>query len=214
MRHVLVAGAIALAAASCSTHKAPVQQPMGTISTLSRAKTADAKFCEHKVPEENCVRHHPELIQRFKDVGDWCPEHDIPESQCLLCHPELTFDPLPSARADADIRTLSAKGEDVPSLEAHAVPGKVTVFDFYADWCAPCVEIDAHMIRLLNERSDIAYRKLNVVGWDTPIAKRYMSKAAKLPMVIVYGKDGKVVAPVVGFNLKALDEAIATGAAR
>jgi thiol-disulfide isomerase/thioredoxin len=187
---------------------------MGTISTLSRAKTADAPFCEHKVPEENCTRHHPELAERFKSVGDWCPEHDLPESQCLLCHPELTFDPLPKASADADIETISAAGEDVPSLDAHAVAGKVTVFDFYADWCAPCVEIDVHMIALLNTRSDIAYRKLNVVGWDTPLAKRYMGKVPALPYVVVYGKDGKVVAPVVGFNLRALDAAIAKGAAR
>lgn len=205
-----------LLVASCAAKKpAPSgQQPMGTISTLSRAKTADAKFCEHKVPEENCTRHHPELAERFKSVGDWCPEHDLPESQCLLCHPELTFEPLPAARADADIKIIAEKGADVPSLEAHLVPGKVTVFDFYADWCAPCVEIDVHMIGLLNTRSDIAYRKLDVSAWNTPLAKRYMGKVSKLPYVIVYGKDGKVVKPIVGFNLVALDAAIAEGTAR
>lgn len=215
MRSTLLACALALAVTSCAAHKpAASQQPMGTISTLSRAKTADAKFCDHKVPEENCTRHHPELAQKFKDVGDWCPEHDVPESQCLECHPELTFEPLPELSASADVKTLSPNGEDVPSLDAHAVVGKVTVFDFYADWCAPCVEIDAHMIGLLNARQDIAYRKLNIVGWNTPLAKRYMAKVAKLPYVVVYGTDGKIVAPVTGFDLKALDAAIEKGAAR
>lgn len=214
MRTTLIACAIALLSGCASRVTKPAAQPMGTISTLSRAKTANAKFCDHKVPEENCTRHHPELEAKFKEVGDWCPEHGLPESQCLLCHPELTFDPLPPAKADADIRTIASKGEDVPSLEPHIVSGKVTVFDFYADWCAPCVEIDVHMIQLLNERSDIAYRKLNVVAWETPLAQRYMTKVARLPYLVVYGNDGKIVRPIVGFNLAALDAAIAEGAAR
>lgn len=205
---------VLLASCAARTPSPPVQQPMGTISTLSRAKTADAPFCEHKVPEENCTRHHPELIERFKAVGDWCPEHHLPESQCLICHPELTFDPLPPTPADADVKTLSEKGADVPSLEAHVVPGKVTVFDFYAEWCAPCVEIDVHMIGLLAKRQDIAYRKLDVAAWDSPLAKRYMKKVKGLPYVVVYGKDGKIVRPVVGYDIKALDAAIAEGAAR
>ena len=123
MKRFLLALSV-LFAASCAA-RAPgpgdaAQEPMGTISTLSRAKTADAPFCEHKVPEENCTRHHPELAERFKSVGDWCPEHDLPESQCLICHPELTFDPLPATPADADVKTIAEKGADVPSLEADA----------------------------------------------------------------------------------------------
>ena len=41
-----------------------------------------------------------------------------------------------------------------------------------------------------------------------------MKKVPALPYVVVYGKDGKVVKPVLGFNLKALDAAIAEGTAR
>lgn len=213
-RFVIIATLLLASSCAARTASKPVQQPMGTISSLSRAKTADAKFCEHKVPEERCTRHHPELAAEFKDVGDWCSEHDVPESQCLICHPELTFEPLPPTPADADVKTIAEKGADVPSLEAHVVPGKVTVFDFYAEWCAPCVEIDVHMIELLGKRSDVAYRKLDVARWDSPLAKRYMKKISGLPYVVVYGKDGKIVKPIVGYNIKALDAAIDEGASR
>ena len=187
----------------------------GTISALSTAKSADAAFCDHKVPADVCTRHNPHLVAEFKKVGDWCAEHGVPESQCYQCHPDLSFEPLPEAPAGADIVTISTRGEDVASLEAHLAAGKVTIFDFYADWCAPCRKIDAHVLTLMQKRSDIAVRKVNVVSWETPIAARLTAwKVGKLPHVVVYGKDGKQVKAITGFDLAALDKAIADGGAR
>ena len=71
--------------------------------------------------------------------------------------------------------------------------GKVTLFDFYAVWCAPCRKIDAHVFPLLGQRRDLAVRKLNVVSWETPLAERYLKNVPSLPYVVVYGKDGKKV---------------------
>lgn len=186
----------------------------GTISTLSLASTASPALCAHKVPREVCTRCDPSLIPRFKAASDWCGEHDIPESQCLLCHPDLTFDPPPQPPAGADLRHLSMKGEDVPSLAPHAAPGKVTLFDFYADWCAPCRKIDAHVYDLLRQRKDLAYRKLNMVSWETPLAKRHLAGAPRLPYVLVYKRDGTPLRAVVGLDLAALDQAIAEAAAQ
>ena len=217
MNRLLCVAALAVLCASCAP-KSPASTsasaPMGTISDLSRASTKPWEACPHRVPKETCALCNPELAPKFKAINDWCPEHDRPESQCLICNPELTFDPIPKLATTADVKTIVEKGEDLPSLEAHLVPGKVTVFDFYADWCAPCRTIDAHMFEKLNARSDIALRKINVVSWETPIAKRYMAKAAGLPYVVVYGKDGALVDKVAGLNLKRLDDAIAKGGAR
>ena len=91
-----------------------------------------------------------------------------------------TAEALPEAPAKAD----------VPSLESHAVRGKVTLFDFYAVWCGPCRKLDAHVFALLGQRTDVAVRKLNVVSWETPLAERYMRNVPNLPYVIVYGKSG------------------------
>jgi thiol-disulfide isomerase/thioredoxin len=181
----------------------------GKITTLSAAKSKDYVACGHKVPKEVCTRCNPDLSPKFKAAKDWCPEHDVPESQCFECHPDLTFDPLPALPEKADLKEIAQEGEDVTSLEPHAVKGKVTVFDFYAVWCAPCRRIDAHLFALLGKRDDLALRKLNVVSWETPLAKRYLKDAAGLPYVVVYGKSGKKVAVVEGFDLKKLDQAIA-----
>ena len=211
MRILAATAALALISACAPKEPPKSAQPMGTITDMSRASSKNWEACEHKVPKETCSIHNPDLIPMFKASGDWCPEHDVPESQCFACTPDLSFDPIPKLGATADLAVLSEKGEDVPSLEAHLVAGKVTVFDFYADWCAPCRTIDAHMFEVINARSDVALRKINVVSWETPVAKRHMAKAAGLPYVVVYGKNGKLIAKIPGLNLKKLDEAIAKG---
>jgi thiol-disulfide isomerase/thioredoxin len=210
---ILAAGLALAPLAGCAAPKA-TPTTHGTITTLSAASSADAARCEHRVPQEVCTRCNPQLAPKFKAAKDWCPEHDRPESQCFECHPDLTFDPLPPVPAGADLVELSKEGEDVPALEAHAVKGKVTLFDFYAVWCAPCRKIDAHVFALLAKRADLAVRKLNVVSWETPLAARYLGGVSGLPYVVVYGKDGRRVDAVSGLDLAALDRAIARAAAR
>lgn len=197
----------ALAFFACATTSQPTTGKHGTISNLSSVEGAP-QLCDHQVPEKTCARHHPELVAQFKKVGDWCAEHDVPESQCLSCHPDLTFEALPTLPAHADLEWLSKEGEDVPSLAEHLPPGKVTIVDFYADWCAPCRKIDAHVYKLLQQRPDLALRKVNVVSWETPVAKRYLVEVPTLPHVRVHGRDGKQVKAISGFDLAALDQAI------
>src|SRR5262249_18283368 len=105
-------------------------------------------------------------------------------------------------------------GQDLPSLESHAVPGKVTIFDFYADWCGPCRKVDEHVFELLRQRSDLAYRKLNIVSWETPLARHYMAGVPSLPYVVVYGKDGKQAGQMSGLHLDELDRAVTIGSTR
>lgn len=105
---------------------------------------------------------------------------------------------------------LSTAGEDVASLEDHVVAGEVTVFDFYGTWCGPCRDVDT----FLSKRSDIAYRKINIGDWDTPVAKHYLRKVPTLPYVIVYGRDGKKLREISGLDIPSLEAVIAEAARR
>lgn len=112
--------------------------------------------------------------------------------------------------AALDVQEISEAGEDV-ELKDFIVPGKVTVFDFHARWCGPCKVVNRHMLTVLQENDDVALRKIDVVDWDTPVAKHYLKKVADLPYVIVYGSKGKKVTDITGLNLAKLDQAIAKG---
>lgn len=202
-----------LTAACSSPQVAPPPPAHGTMSTLSHVE-GQVPMCEHEVPRTVCARCRPELVADFKKVNDWCAEHDRPESQCHLCHADLDFTPLPALPAGADVLQLSKAGEDVADLAAHVVAGKVTVFDFHADWCAPCRKVDRHVYGLLGQRQDIAVRKLNIVSWDSPLAQRYLTNVPSMPFLVVHGRDGKLVRTIAGLDLPALDKAIAEGAAR
>ncbi|MDB4971238.1 MAG: Cobalt/zinc/cadmium efflux transporter, rane fusion protein CzcB family [Myxococcales bacterium] len=165
--------------------------------------------CTHGVACETCVKCHPELAEKFRAAGDWCPEHGVPESQCAICHPEVVR-AAPRAPSGADVQKLVEGGRDVDALEPLVVPGKVTIFDFYADWCGPCREVDAHVFQLLAARSDLAYRKLDIVSWDSPLARHHLvaARVPNLPYVVVYAKNGRRVRAISGLDLAALDRAV------
>jgi thiol-disulfide isomerase/thioredoxin len=195
---------LSLICACATTRTSPARAPVA-------ANPSDR--CLHGVACETCVKCHPELAAKFKAAGDWCPEHNVPESQCGICHPEIVVPP-PQPPPGADFQQLVDGGQDVAALEQQLVPGKITIFDFYADWCGPCRHVDEHVFALLKDRGDIAYRKLNIASWDTPLAKHYLARVPNLPYVIVYGKSGKLVGSMSGLNLGDLDRAIAAASDR
>jgi thiol-disulfide isomerase/thioredoxin len=106
--------------------------------------------------------------------------------------------------AAADVLEIADRGQFV-ELGAHAVAGKITVFDFYAVWCKPCRKVDAHLRTVAGARTDVAVRQLDVVDWDTPLARHYLADVPALPYVVVYDGRGRYLGAIAGLDLVALD---------
>ena len=71
------------------------------------------------------------------------------------------------------------------------------------------------MAALLREASDVAYGKLYIVNWDTPLAKNHLGAAVpELPYVIIYGKGGGKIDAISGLDLVRLRAAIEKGRAQ
>ncbi len=110
----------------------------------------------------------------------------------------------------ADVVTVVKDGSDLPDMKPHLAKGKVTVVDFSAAWCGPCRKVDEHMVKVFTARSDLAYRRLDIVDWDSPLAKHYLTNVPQLPYVIVYDKNGQPIDRITGLDLARLDKAITT----
>ena len=109
--------------------------------------------------------------------------------------------------AGADMQVLSRDGSAVGRLDKLRVPDKYTVFDVYAEWCGPCRFVDARLRELIAGRKDLAVRKLNVVDFDSPLAKELGPRIEALPYVIVFDPAGKRT-DIVGADFGKLDKAL------
>jgi thiol-disulfide isomerase/thioredoxin len=199
----LVLGIFVVTAAMASPAVAQRHAPHSELSLVGD----DAPRCDHNVPADVCTRCNPDLEAMFRDAGDWCRGHRIPESQCWRCHPNLSFEPMPPEPEGADVAELT-EDEALEGLEQHAVAGKVTVFDFAADWCVPCRNLDRHLRVMLVDQTDVAVRRIDVSAWRGPLMTRYLSHVTELPYVIVYDAAGARIGDLDGFEPAEIDALI------
>jgi thiol-disulfide isomerase/thioredoxin len=100
--------------------------------------------------------------------------------------------PVPAAAgaASGDKIKIISNGEAI-DLNNYLVKGRVVVFDFYADWCGPCRVLGPRVEALVLKYNDVILRKINIVNWTSPVAKKY--EIQFVPNVRVYDKQGKMV---------------------
>jgi thioredoxin 1 len=102
----------------------------------------------------------------------------------------------PVADTGPQFQLANASG-DLIQVETILVPGKITVVDFYADWCAPCKVLDKKLQSEIQDEPRIAVRKIDVTGAD-PQAVTTQYGVKNIPHVRIYGSDGALLHDLVG----------------
>lgn len=75
---------------------------------------------------------------------------------------------------------------------------RLTLVDFYADWCGPCKMISPIILELSKEMEDVDFFKINVDNAED-ISRKY--GVMSIPTLLVF-KNGEVIKTSVGMKSK------------
>lgn len=96
---------------------------------------------------------------------------------------------------------VSYPGNTRVDIAKIVVPGKVTIVDFYGEWCGPCRVLEARLQHLMaGDKPNLALRRVDIGKWDNAAAKQVTRefKGEALPYIRVYDANGRFVEAVTG----------------
>jgi len=97
-------------------------------------------------------------------------------------------------------RTSVAQGEKPGTklISDLIVPGKVTVIDYWATWCGPCKKLAPILEKYGHDNEHVVVKKVDATDWGVAEMKKYLPAVAGLPVVDIYGYDGRLIERLVG----------------
>ena len=107
-----------------------------------------------------------------------------------------------------DINTIPG-GKKIKFRE-HLVEGKMTLFDFYADWCGPCRLFSPKLEHLVKDNPHVALRKVDIVDWKSALANQLTKdyQLPALPFTLIFDDKGNLLAKIEGNNVEKVEEII------
>ncbi len=129
-------------------------------------------------------------------------------------HEQTEHEPVTAQQAHARVQASSgdiadiAEGGQSFALSDALVAGKVTVVDFWAEWCQPCHAITVALAQLAEQHSQLAVRRAEVPDFDTPVAQEHLAGAPGLPVVWVFDASGEQVATLVATDASEVERVV------
>jgi thiol-disulfide isomerase/thioredoxin len=127
------------------------------------------------------------VLKMERDVASSGGSHGAGTSMALEARPAA---PAPAPSSPGGIVRISNGGQPV-DLKPLMPEGKITVIDFYADWCGPCRRIAPQLEKLAAENPEVVLVKVDIVQWESPVARQHDIRS--VPNIRVFDRNHQLV---------------------
>ena len=185
-----------LAGMSCATCVNPATKTLGDISGVLDVQIDFGS--KRTIVKAKREISRDEIQEALKELGF---EAHFPGDPVVEALSEIE-------RAGLDIETVS-DGEAL-RISDHLASGRITIFDYYADWCGPCHLLSPKLERLVLKYQNLALRKVDIKDWESEVGKQATKEFGLpgLPYVRIYGPKGKLLGTVHGNRIEEVEEII------
>lgn len=160
-------------------------KPKGIFERRSGKVWMYARWCVEFDKQGRVVRMERDVAATGVGAGSNTPSRPLTPKPTAPKPGAPASTPSTTSTPSASIMRVSDSGQTV-DLAAHMPLGKITVVDFYADWCGPCRQIAPHLEKLAADNPDVVLVKVDIVKWGTPVTEQYDIKS--VPNIRVYDR--------------------------
>ena len=116
----------------------------------------------------------------------------------------------PSEEEKAHLDIQIASHGQAFRLKDQLAPGKITIFDYWAEWCGPCHLLSPKLEGLLLNYPNLALRKVEIRNWASEAATQATQEFGLpgLPYVRIHGPKGELLGEVQGNQIEKVESII------
>jgi len=193
-------------------------------TTQSYTFTVEGMTCD------GCAQGLTEALQTLEGVESVSVDYNTKTAK-VIASSEVTIQTIKTAVKDRNFEALfedetmlkplteeEKKGLDIVVVKGgskikfkdHLAEGKITIFDFYADWCGPCRVFSPKVERYIKDNPNVSLRKVDIVTWKSELSKQLTKdyQMPALPFILIFNDKSKLLGKVEGNRMEEVESII------